>query len=244
MQRKEDVYRPALIGKKLPILTLDNKWYKLFANIGTNNNIKRLEGELNELLKRQGKLTTESKDIKAIKKKLVAEIVPMVDDLEQSNDNSLFKKLDEKKRLIEDCNDKLDGYKEELVEIPARIEQVNLELMVATMEFCYDVIQRNTDEIQDIAKWIATIRDELKENIIKKQEKEIKNHDIYAYMHTIFGIDVMDIFDLRYNPEKQHPTNTGNKAETAQTVDNMKTQISMQAGQSSEHKIFVKEDTK
>jgi hypothetical protein len=34
---------------------------------------------------------------------------------------------------------------------------------------------------------------------------EQRNHDIYSYMHDIFGADVINMFDMRYNPEEHHP---------------------------------------
>ena len=31
---------------------------------------------------------------------------------------------------------------------------------------------------------------------MRKQEKEIKNHELYSFMHDIFGADVVEIFDV------------------------------------------------
>ena len=54
----------ALKGKKVPILTLDQKWHRLFAIHGKPEAVKELESELNELLKRQGKLNNDLKELK------------------------------------------------------------------------------------------------------------------------------------------------------------------------------------
>ena len=167
--------------------------------------------QLNDLLKRQGKLNTETKDIKALKKKLMSEIVPLVDELEQKPNKSLEKKIDENKRLIEECNEKLESYKDELMELPVSIQSTNHELMILTMEYCYDKMQSNTDEIVEIAKWITDIREELKNNLVKKQEMEYYNHQMYAYMHDIFGAEVINLFDMKYNPLEQHPQKASEK---------------------------------
>ena len=50
---------------------------------------------------------------------------------------------------------------------------------------------------------------ELKKRLIKKQEMEQRNHAIYSYMHDLFGAEVLDMFDLQYNPEEQHPVMPG-----------------------------------
>mgnify|MGYP006341309995 CR=1 FL=1 len=90
---KSESYEQALAGKSIPILTLDNKWYKLFKNLGEYPIILDKVKQLNDLLKRQGKLNTETKDIKSLKKRLMNEIVPLVDELEQNGDKSLEKKI-------------------------------------------------------------------------------------------------------------------------------------------------------
>ncbi len=203
---KEEVYERALAGKKIPILTLDNKWYKLFPNLNDYPKVMKLARSLNDLLKKQGKLNTETKDIKNLKKKLMQEIVPMADELEQNpHDKSLEKRLDDNKRLIEECNQKLEGYEDELFEIPMQIERANRELMLATMEYCYEKMQSNTEDIVEIAKWVAGIREELKANLVKKQEMELYNKQMYSYMHDIFGANVIDLFDMKYNPLEQAP---------------------------------------
>lgn len=208
---KSESYEHALAGKNIPILTLDNKWYKLFKNLGEYPVILDKVKQLNDLLKRQGKLNTETKDIKALKKKLMSEIVPLVDELEQKPNKSLEKKIDENKRLIEECNEKLESYKDELMELPVSIQSTNHELMILTMEYCYDKMQSNTDEIVEIAKWITDIREELKNNLVKKQEMEYYNHQMYAYMHDIFGAEVINLFDMKYNPLEQHPQKASEK---------------------------------
>lgn len=205
MAKQEDIYERALAGKKIPILTLDNKWYKLFPNLNDYPKIMKIARSLNDLLKRQGKLNTETKEIKNLKKKLMQEIVPMVDELEQNQDKALEKKLDDHKRLIEECNEKLESYEDELLELPQQIEQTNHELMLATMDYCYEKMQSNTDEIVEIAKWVAEIRVELKNNLVRKQEMEIYNRQMYSYMHDIFGANVIELFDMKYNPLEQAP---------------------------------------
>lgn len=208
MSKKETQYEQALIGKKIPILTLDNKWYKLFPNLNDYPKILELARELNDLLKRQGKLNTETKEIKNIKMRLMQEIVPMVDELAQNPDKSLEKKIDDNKRLIEESNERLEAYQDELMEMPGMIDKANRALMVATMEYCYENMESNTEEILRIANWVADIREELKNNLVRKQEKEIYNRQMYAYMHDIFGADVVEMFDMKYNPLEQAPKNT------------------------------------
>ena len=107
MGDKSDIYEQALAGKRVPVLTLDNNWYKLFTDLAELPRIQEKEKQLNELVQRQGQLNVDSKNIKKLKKKLMDEIVPMANELGQKYSKSLEKKLDDHKRLIEECNEKL-----------------------------------------------------------------------------------------------------------------------------------------
>ncbi len=198
MSRADDIYKPALVGKKIPVLTLDNKWHQLFTQTEPDKRLKRLEKELNKLLKRQGKANTEILKLKALKKKLLKEIMDNAAEASFENDSMAQKRTDESKRLVNECNEKIKVYEDELLELPEEIDRVNYELMLATMDICYDRMKENEHEIEETAKWVAQVRIELKKRLIRKQEKEIMNQELYSYMHDIFGADVIDIFDMKY----------------------------------------------
>ena len=204
MSRTEEVFQPALIGKKIPILVLDNKWHKLFTQAEYSSELKGMEKEMNNLLKRQGKVNTESKEIKKLKKKLMDEIVVLADEMGQHPTKKQEKDMVDHKRLINDCNEKLEAYEEEMVELPRQINQLNNKMMLMTMEVCYKRIQQNTTELEAIEEWIGNIRRELKKKVIRKQEKEAMNRQLYSYMHDIFGADVIELFDMKYNPEEKY----------------------------------------
>ena len=198
MSRKAEIYSPALKEKKIPILTLDNKWHRLFTQTNPNKTILRLEEELNDLLKKQGKATTESKDIKRLKKKLMQEIVENAEGTAEGNNQKALKKMEDNKRLINECNERLTMYEDQLIELPGEIDRVNRELMLQTMDICYDTLKTNETEIEETAKWVAAIRVELKKRLIRKQEMEQMNQELYSYMHDIFGAEVIEIFDMKY----------------------------------------------
>lgn len=198
MSRKDEIYSPALKEKKIPILTLDNKWHRLFTQTNPNKTILRLEEELNDLLKKQGKATTESKDIRRLKKKLMQEIVENAEGTAEGNNQKALKKMEDNKRLINECNERLTMYEDQLIELPREIDRVNRELMLQTMDICYDTLKTNETEIEETAKWVAAIRVELKKRLIRKQEMEQMNQELYSYMHDIFGAEVIEIFDMKY----------------------------------------------
>lgn len=199
---RREAFTRVLQGKKIPILTLDNKWYRLFDE-ETRVQVGELEEELNDLLKKQGRLNNEVKNIKRLKKKLMGEIVSLADEASSEEKEETNRKLDQNKKLVEDCNQRLEGYQDELLDLPREIEQANFRLMLATMDCCYGSMQENGEKIREIEDWVTEIRIELKKRLIRKQEMEQQNNAIYSYMHDVFGAEVIDIFDMQYVPEEE-----------------------------------------
>ena len=201
MAASHDKFNSAIGSAKIPILILDNKWHRIFGKMNPTEEIKELEKELRNLLKRQGKLVNENKDLKKIKNNLMSEIVDNMDGVDtRDSDEAVDKKLNDNKRLINDVNDKLDKNEEELMDLPREIDAVNKKLMLATMDLCYERLQSNTTQIEEIAEWVKEIRVQLKKNLVKKQDMELYNAELYSYMHDIFGPVVMELFDMKYVP--------------------------------------------
>ena len=202
---EDEKFTKALKGKHISPLTLDNKWHKLFKKTDAEESaeMKELEVQLNELLKRQGKINSELKDLHRIKSNLMDEIVTNMNGVEDGADKAAQKKIEESKRLINEINERVEGYQDEALDLPRLIDDVNYKLMLLTMQECYTILQDNTADIDRIGRWIKEMRVELKRKILEKQKMEIKNVELYSYMHDIFGSDVVDIFDIKYDVEKQ-----------------------------------------
>ena len=195
MKRTREQFREALQGKNIPVLTLDNKWHQLFTQAETTEEIEALSRELNQLLMRQGKLNTETKEIRRIRKKLMDEVMKNAEVLQQEPDKRLAKKQEDNRRLLEECKQRLEASQEELKFLPGQIEQTNQELMLASMEACYDFLKDNSREIEELDAKMKELRIELKKKTVRKQEKEKKNQELYTYMREFFGPEVVELFD-------------------------------------------------
>ena len=197
--KKED-FEAALKDKKVPILVLDQKWHRLFAIHGKTEEIKHVESQLNSLLAEQGKLNNELKELKKVKKQLMDNIVENMDDAAKGeNDKLRTKKLEEDKRLIDDINNKIDEKEDTLLDISKQINDVNRELMLLSMDYFYGKLRVNQEQAKEIEDWINQVRIDLKKNIIRKQNREINNKEIYSYLHDIFGHDVIELFDVAHD---------------------------------------------
>ncbi|WP_051204580.1 hypothetical protein [Butyrivibrio sp. VCD2006] len=203
----KDNYSDALVGKDIPILSKDSKWQQLFLLSPKTEKIKELEAELNALVGKQEKTREKIKDIKRLKKKLLGEIVVLRDDADKSpkQRKKIEAEIDDHTRLIKECNEKIEECEDEMLGLPREIYQTDIQLMVETMNIFYKRIHDNSLEIDAIDEWVSKVRVQLKKNIIRMQEKELENFNVYSYMHNIFGPEVIDLFDLKYNPERRHP---------------------------------------
>lgn len=224
--KNEEEFKKALADKKVPVLVLDQKWHRLFAVHGKPDEIKEIEDELRGLLARQGKLTSDLKDYKSLKKKLMDSIVVNMDGSTEGSQDALHgKKMDETKRLIDETNQKIDEAEDELLEIPKTIRKTNEQLMLLSMDYFYSKIRVNQEESKEIEEWIKQVRVDLKKNIIRKQNRDINNREIYAYLHDILGAQVLDLFDIQYlkqeeEQEEKKKDNEKEKTKESNTEEN------------------------
>ncbi|MEY8518487.1 hypothetical protein AALC25_16625 [Lachnospiraceae bacterium 29-84] len=183
-------------SKKVPLLVLDQKWHHLFSEDGKPKEIERLEKKVNKHLARQGRLNQELKELRALKSKLMKNIVANMDEIGEMGQET--PKLKEDSRLISEINERMEKNKAELAETEELMEAENSLLMAETMEYCYGIMNRNETERERIAIWISQTRAELKKKVFQKGTMEEKNREIYTYLHDIFGARVLEAFDLKY----------------------------------------------
>ena len=86
------------------------------------------------------------------------EIIPLADAYNKKEDKATEKKIEEHKRLIAECNEKLKDYRLELNALPDEIKAVNKKLMFATMDLCYRQLNENTASIAAAEEWIRDTR--------------------------------------------------------------------------------------
>jgi hypothetical protein len=200
MGKKEKKYDFLQVVKtrKLPILTLDVRWHELFPEDEKTAQIRELEQSVNNLLKKQGKLVNDIKDMKKLKNHLIKDIMVNMDIGADLIGKAKEKKLDKNKQYITELNEKIKNAMDELSELPYQIKEENEKLMIESIGIFYDRMAANKTEIKEIADWIAGIREELKMKILKKQDMETKNNLIYTYMHDLLGADLMEVFDKEH----------------------------------------------
>ena len=187
--------------KKVPLLPLDNRWHQLFPAEEKSNHIKKLENEAMAIIKAESRVSKELKDLVKLKKKLMDEIVQNMEETTDEKEALRQKKLSASQKLIQEINEKMEKLETEDLEIPHKLLKANEALLYASIEDCYARLDRNAGQIEVLTEWINRTRDELKKNVIIKQEKEEMNQRIYSYMHDMLGPRFMEIFDREHKTD-------------------------------------------
>lgn len=192
-------YMEYIDSKKVPILPLDNRWHQLFPENNKPARIKKLEKEVMDLIKRESNVNHELAKLVKAKKKLMNGIVNNMEESAQNDEEKLRqKKLDASQKLILDINRKTEELEDEKYSLPYKLIQANEELLIESIEICYNRISNNQEKLSLLNEWIDRTRQELKKNVVIRQELTDMNHDIYSYMHDMFGPRFMEVFDSNH----------------------------------------------
>lgn len=190
----EKAVRDALKGKKVPILVLDQRWHTLFPNGNKPEDILALEDNLNYLLKRQGFLVNDIKDLKRTKQKLMDGILAGMNEVEGANTD---KKKKNQQRLLLEIKERIKEESDELMELPREIKRVNEELLAVGASYCFERLAGGDEELRVLTEEIEEIRGQLKEKVGYKADLEESMDSAYSLMHGLLGHDVMNLYDKK-----------------------------------------------
>lgn len=198
-----------LQNKKIPLLPLDERWHDLFPDFRKTAEIKGLEKKLNKLIQQEGQNNNDIKEYEKAKKVLMNNIVANMTDGHESDSPMRALKQNRNQRLLDELKEKQQEAERLKRILPKQIENANKELLIACMRVCYRELLENSEMIESIDAWIQEAREELKEQILRKQDMEMRNTQMYKYMHNLLGAQVVEIFDRKHkvwkgNLEENH----------------------------------------
>lgn len=201
-KRQPDARLVQILRKqRVSILTLDERWHRLFTEEEKTERLKKLEIEVNNLLKRQGKVNTDLQDVKKVKARLMQNIMDNMEGTVGESEKAREKRLSKTQKLIREANEKIEKLEIEAEEVPEKLAEANRELLLESVAICYERISRNKAEIEEMADWISQIRTELKRKLVRKQEMEEENTLIYSNLHDMLGPELTEYFDSEYGED-------------------------------------------
>lgn len=200
-------YMQVLRNKKVPLLVLDPDWHELFPEHRKTDGIRRREKRLSDLIKEQGQTSNDIKEYEKAKKVIMDNIVNNMTDGSEPGGFLKARKQEKNQKLMAELNDKITEAEENQKQIPAQIQSANKELLVEAMKVCYDELTYNTRQIEALEEWIRETRNQLKDKILEKQDMEMRNTQMYKYMHNLLGAKTVEIFDRDHHVWKENIEN-------------------------------------
>ncbi|MDD5936995.1 MAG: hypothetical protein PUC65_15765 [Clostridiales bacterium] len=188
-------FRSAFRGRKVPLVTLDERWLTLFPPEDMNERMKELQHRLNELLKHQGRAVENIKGYKRFKSQLMQEIVDNMEVDESPIGKLKQKKLEKNQKKILDINEQLQQSEEELSDLPYEIKDTNEELLAETSKVGLLRLLDTGRKLNGIKSEILELEQQLVE--LKREQRELEkvNRDTYLYMNDMLGTDMMKKID-------------------------------------------------
>lgn len=198
-EEEERVYMQALQNKKIPLLVLDPQWHELFPEHRKTSGIKRREKRLNSLIQEQGQASNNIKEYDKAKKAIMDNIVSNMTDGNEPDSFVKIRKQEKNQKLMADLNNKISETEEIQRRLPEEIQSANKELLIEAMKVCYAELTANTEQIKELDEWIREARNILKDRILEKQDMEMRNEQMYKYMHNLLGAHTVEVFDRYHN---------------------------------------------
>lgn len=185
------------IKKTGHIVTLDQNWHSLFTGRKPYK-IIQLEYQLNKLMKEQGKVNTEYKAYKALKKKMMDGIIQGMTVAFDDKQSEGTKDLKKKQKNIQEINGKFDNYEKRKLELPHEIEKVNQALLNESMIIFYERMIHNKEKKRKLESEIQSLHNQVKEFVGKKEDIDEENTKLYTFMHDLAGLEVIEQLDAYY----------------------------------------------
>jgi phage terminase Nu1 subunit (DNA packaging protein) len=182
----------------ISLLILDERWNRLFINTPKTPAIEHCEQKLRELLKEEARLNTEKKEIAALKKKHMDNIIKLTPDVFEKGSEAAKKEMQQSEHEIKRINARASEIDELLENMPDRIKQANIELLENTVGVVYFKIRSSKKRVEELEKLIENTKAKLKEYIDEKESLSQDDTDIYSYFHDLLGAEELERLDNKY----------------------------------------------
>ena len=190
---KEEQFLSRFRGVEVPILILDERWHHIFNDNNKNALVRELEVALRESFKRQARISEELEKAENTKQKLMKRIIDNMRVAQVSAEEA--KKQDKSQQMIKEINTEIAELEAEYEDMPQRIKALNEELLIESMRVCYRIMEANKVQLEKQKVLVEEAQQLLMERTLVKQNLEKENHQMYTFMHRMFGRNILELFD-------------------------------------------------
>lgn len=192
-RRKEEQFLDRFRGVDVPILILDERWHHIFPDNNKSVQVRELEVALREMFKRQARISEELEKAENTKQKLMKRIINNMRVAQVSEEEA--KKQDKSQQVIKEINAEIAQLEAEYEGMPQRIKALNEQLLIESMRVCYRIMEANKVQLDKQKMLVEEAQQLLMERTLVKQNLEKENHQMYTFMHRMFGRNILELFD-------------------------------------------------
>ena len=189
-----DINYDSITKSVIPLLIEDKSWISLFNKI-KEKDIIDLKEKLSSLVKENRSAKKELAIKKSEKKKLIAKILTLSDEI---NNNDLLEGVDllgQYEEKLHETNEYIDELTFKTETIPSQIRSTNLELLRVTIKYAYKDIIYTERKLSELDKELTELRERLRIAIKEKYDNEEKRNTTYAFLHNVLGGKEVDKLD-------------------------------------------------
>lgn len=183
---KVDLDYDLIIRNRLSILTQNSEWLENFDGL-SNKAMVRDKEDLRSLVKLEKENHNKLEKLKAEKKRVIAKIITLSDEINNKNKVSDIVLLEEAQSKLNDLNDEIDDLSFELEMMPKKIREANLRLLESTVEYAYSELSDREEKLENINHELEALREQLRRYIVEKFEHEEKINKLYSFLHNTLG---------------------------------------------------------
>jgi chromosome segregation ATPase len=209
-KQKLDFNIATLKKNDIVILTLDERWNKLFKIIPISAEVKRQQDFLNKLLGKEAGLYQEQKSIEPEKIKCMNRIMTLTGEAFEKNNEEAKKSLAQSKEKIEALNKRAQDIETEIYQMKDKIREANFKLLEATVRYVYDVMTVSRERQKKLDRELEQAKKRLKDLQTERQNLSTDWTEVYSFFHTLLGSDELTKLDQLFLKPEEKKDEAGN----------------------------------
>lgn len=194
----------------ISILTLDERWNRIFKIIPISKGIIKCQDNLNRLIAQEAALFQEQQNIEPEKKKHMNNIMALTQEAFEKNNDQAKRSISDSKLRIEQLNKRAGEIDDELLEMKNKIRESNFKLLEETVRYVYSVITRSRKKEAKIEEKLAVLKKKLKKIQEQRQNLLTDWTEVYAFFHDLLGSDELTRLDVQFLNQEVETDEAGN----------------------------------
>lgn len=202
MYQKKDLILTESEKRRLPIIIENEEWNMIFGE-RDEESLQELKIKLQKLIDEDESAKDTLRSLNKEKKKTMAKILSLSDEVNNKNQRGSLKELDKHKRLLERLNVDIEEAKYLKEQLPKEISDANFSLLLETVEIGYEELTALEEDNKNINQEMIEIRDRLKELFDERNLNDAKIDVIYTMLHDSLGAKLIEKVDTRMERDEE-----------------------------------------